>query len=208
MVWQVKWKRWAKKVIQEGKIQCTLLHLLNWTSNWETDQFVQKHELYGQGRYLFTFRWISRRWYRFATTAGPRALAGLRAPWWTARPAQKASPFIGPDSWALQYDHLELSKSKCFLYSNQPTKVDSNTCPDFVYIYHLCFKSNLASYQSFQSPREGGVIKSEKSMLQSNQLNFGTENRKRLLRCLSQLIWIVDSLPSLLKGVLKGKKFK
>ena len=108
----------------------------------------------------------------------------------------------------LQYDHLELSKSKCFLYSNQPTKVDSNTCPDFVYIYHLCFRSNLASYQSFQSPREGGVIKSEKSTLQSNQLNFGTENRKRLLRCLSQLIWIVDSLPSLLKGVLKGKKFK
>ena len=88
----------------------------------------------------------------------------------------------------LQYDHLELIKSKCFLYSNQPTKVDSNTCPDFVYIYHLCFRSNLASYQSFQSPREGGVIKSEKSMLQSNQLNFGTENRKRLLRCLSQLI--------------------
>ena len=88
----------------------------------------------------------------------------------------------------LQYDHLELLKSKCFLYSNQPTKVDSNTCPDFVYIYHLCFRSNLASYQSFQSPREGGVIKSEKSMLQSNQLNFGTENRKRLLRCLSQLI--------------------
>ena len=78
----------------------------------------------------------------------------------------------------LQYDHLELSKSKCFLYSNQPTKVDSNTCPDFVYIYHLCFRSNLASYQSFQSPREGGVIKSEKSMLQSNQLNFSTENRK------------------------------
>ena len=88
----------------------------------------------------------------------------------------------------IQYDHLELSKSKRFLYSNQPTKVDSDTCPDFVYIYHLCFKSNLASYQSFQSPREGGVIKSEKSMLQSNQLNFGTENRKRLLRCLSQLI--------------------
>ena len=78
----------------------------------------------------------------------------------------------------IQYDHLELSKSKRFLYSNQPTKVDSNTCPDFVYIYHLCFRSNLASYQSFQSPREGGVIKSEKSMLQSNQLNFGTENRK------------------------------
>ena len=78
----------------------------------------------------------------------------------------------------VQYDHLELSKSKRFLYSNQPTKVDSDTCPDFVYIYHLCFKSNLASYQSFQSPREGGVIKSEKSMLQSKQLNFGTENRK------------------------------
>ena len=98
----------------------------------------------------------------------------------------------------LQYDHLELSKRKSFLYSNQPTKVDSNTCPDFVYIYHLCFRSNLSSYQSFQSPREGGVIKSEKSTLQSNQLNFGTENRKRLLRCLCQLIWIVDSLPSLL----------
>ena len=79
----------------------------------------------------------------------------------------------------LQYDHLELSKSKHFLYSNQPTKVDSDTCPDFVYIYHLCFRSNLASYQSFKSPREGGVIKSEKSTLQSNQLNFGTENRKR-----------------------------
>ena len=58
----------------------------------------------------------------------------------------------------LQYDHLELSKSKRFLYSNQPTKVDSNTCPDFVYIYHLCFRSNLSSYQSFQSPREGHKV--------------------------------------------------
>ena len=79
----------------------------------------------------------------------------------------------------VQYDHLELSKSKRFLYSNQPTKVDSNTCPDFVYIYHLCFRSNLASYQSFQSPREGRVIKSEKSTLQSNQLNSGIKNRKK-----------------------------
>ena len=77
----------------------------------------------------------------------------------------------------IQYDHLELSKSKCFLYSNQPTKVDSNTCPDFVYIYHFCFRSNLASYQSFQRPREGGVRKSEKSALQPIELNFGTENR-------------------------------
>ena len=37
-------KNVGKEFIQEGKIQCTLLHLLNWTSNWETDQFVQKHE--------------------------------------------------------------------------------------------------------------------------------------------------------------------
>ena len=49
----------------------------------------------------------------------------------------------------IQYDHLELLKSKCFLYSNQASKFDSNTCPDFVHIYHLCFRSNLASYQSY-----------------------------------------------------------
>ena len=90
---------------------------------------------------LRAFLWES---YSFLLRHEHRPKAEGMGHWVTAWVTLKFT-FLGKG--VIQYDHLELLKSKCFLYSNQASKVDSNTCPDFVYIYHLCFRSNLASYQ-------------------------------------------------------------